>query len=183
LVFHVKTMGTPSGTDRARAYRIRSLIRQGGTPTDDDAEFLREYEGKQEQDRGASATSRKVSFDLEENAMAVGTGAAAEVAAGMAAGAVARQEGLRLDYVTQAGIGALVKACELHEKMASSLLERTMQLEEVHLSMLDAVREQYLARTQAEIDAMGIAPKDEDSAFNEMIATVAKPLLEGLAKK
>jgi hypothetical protein len=45
------------------------------------------------------------------------------------------------------------------------------------------VREQYLARTQAEIDAMGIAPKDEDGAFNEMIAAVAKPLLEGMAKK
>jgi hypothetical protein len=121
---------------------------------------------------------RRIAFDLEERQAAVGTGAAAEIAA---AGAAAREEGRRIDYLTHTGIDALVKACDLHEKMARTLLERTTALEEVHLSMLDAVREQYLARTQAEVDAMqaGTTENQEAGGFDAMMAEVAKPFIQG----
>jgi len=172
---------TPSNADRARAYRIRALIRKGGKPPEDDVAFLAEYEAAQAKppDLGASLASRRVSFDIEEHQAAVGTGAAAEAAA---AGNLAREEGRRLDYLTHAGIDALVKAAGLSHEMARTLLDRTKALEEVHLSMLDAVREQYLARTQAEVDAMQAGTPETQEAgggFDAMLAEVAKPFIQG----
>jgi diphthamide synthase subunit DPH2 len=107
-----------------------------------------------------SASRRVVSLDIDEQSVAAGTGSAASEAA--SAGVLAREEGRRLDYLSRVGIEAMSRACQLYERMASSLLERTKALEEVHLAMLDAVREQYLARTQAEIDAMRAEAHNEE---------------------
>lgn len=170
---------------RARAYRLRARLRKGDTLEVEDAVWLGDYEKQTNaaNDFGASASERTI--HVEEKRMAVGTGAAAEVAA---AAAMAREEGRRLDYLTKAAIDALVEgrqvlvaaatqsreAAAVYGLMVKDLLSRTKALEEVHLSMLDSVREQYLARTQAEVDAV----KAENAENKESSGTHLERMLE-----
>jgi hypothetical protein len=145
---------------RNRAYRLRSKVRQKETLEPEDAAWLADYETAQSV--GASASSRTV--HVEETQLAVGTGSAAEAAA---AASLAREEGRRLDYLTGAAIKALAasgeiiqRAADMYGRMTAAMLERNQQLEDVHLGMLGAVRENYLARTQAEVDAIQAQSKD-----------------------
>lgn len=148
----------PSAPERQRAYRLRAHLRRGDTLEPEDAAWLGDYEKAASNGSfGASASERTV--HVEERQMAVGAGS--EAAAIAATASLAREEGRRLDYLTKAGIDALVaaaaqsrEAAALYGLMVKDLLSRTRALEEVHLAMLDSVRENYLARTQAEVDAM-----------------------------
>lgn len=143
------TPPNPAGkaADRTRAHRIRAKVKRNEAVEPVEAAWLADYE--KAQSMGASA-SRRVSYTEEEHA-AVGTGSAAEVAA---AAALAREEGRRIDYLAKVGIDALVGACNMYKDMCQQLLQRTQQIEDVHMTMLGSVREHYIARTQAEADAM-----------------------------
>jgi hypothetical protein len=144
---------TPNQAARNRAYKIRAAIRNGESISDEDAAWLEEYEANQKKPPafGASQSLRKLSVDLEESQQAVGTGDAAEAAA---AGQLAFQEGRRIDYLSRIGVDALKDACKMYREMATIMKERMVELEHVHLEMLESVRAQYLARTQAEINEM-----------------------------
>lgn len=178
----------PTPLERARAYRLRVKIRKGDTIEAEDAAWLGQYERAADSGDdagaafGASASSRTI--HVEEKRAAVGTGDAAVVAAHAA---LAREEGRRIDFLTEAGIKALEaaatqsrQAADLYASMVKDLLARTKTLEEVHLSMLDAVREQYLARTQAEVDALQAQGKDDkDDLANQLLAMIL-PRLGGV---
>lgn len=181
-------MKPPAPKQRARAYRLRAKLRRGDALETEDATWLNDYEKGTRSDDGpdigASASSRTI--HVEEKRLAVGTGAAAETAA---AAAMAREEGRRLDFLTdsaaaalKAGTEALVAAaaqsraaCEVYKGIVVELNSRTQTLEEVHLSMLDAVREQYLARTQAEVDALQKDGKEglENQLLGALVARMA----------
>jgi hypothetical protein len=170
-----------SAADRSRAYRLRSRVRAGEELEPADAEWLANYESAR--NTGMSASRRVVSLDIDEQSVSAGTGAAAAEAA--SAGAIAREEGRRLDYLSRVGIEAMSRACQLYERMASSLLERTKALEEVHLAMLDAVREQYLARTQAEIDAMHAeaeASRENDDEKPDAATSLLEKIIDGASR-
>jgi hypothetical protein len=131
---------------------LRSRVRRGDALEIEEAAFLRQYE----KDVGVSA-SEKITH-TEERTIAAGTGSAAEAAA---SAAWAREEGRRLDFLIesstraqQAGLEALVRACTLFENMARTAMEHMAEQQEVHMGMLGAVREQYLAKTEAEIELM-----------------------------
>jgi hypothetical protein len=174
----------PTPPERARAYRLRAKMRKGDTLEAEDAAWLGSYEqsaGDGDGAFGASASSKTI--HVEEKRAAVGIGAsAAEIAAHAA---LAREEGRRIDYLTEAAVKALAAAAEqsreaaaLYRDMVKDLRRHTSSLEEVHLSMLDAVRDQYLARTQAEIDAMAAREEDKGDATSQIVEQLLPVLLE-----
>ena len=110
-----------STSAKNKAYRLRQKVGSGMPIKPSDAEFLKAYDAENPPRNIGARASRKVSY-TEEESQAVGIGDAARGAVdswGLAA--TTRQEGLRLDHIMQQGIGALVRACELHEKMAAGL--------------------------------------------------------------
>lgn len=169
-------MPTPTASERSKAYKLRAAQRRGVALDSVDQAWLDAYDERQRNggvDVGASATERLV--HIEERAAAAGTGSAAETAA---AAALAREEGRRIDYLTKAGMESLIHACTMYRNMADAMLARTQALEEVHLAMLDSVREQYLARTQAEIDAM---QKDDSGGITQALTGALAQRLVGAA--
>lgn len=179
LLSDVNELNPANPGNRTKAYRLRSKARKGDTVTPEEAAWLSDYEQAQAhgQSFGASASERVV--HVEERSAAVGTGSAAEVAA---AAALAREEGRRIDYLARSGMDALVKACDMYQRMAEAMLARTQALEEVHLAMLDSVRENYLARTQAEVDA--IQNKEGEGGMQEaLLGVLAQRLMPPAAPK
>jgi len=156
---------------RTKAARLRKKAREGREVTPEEIAWLEDYDRAQQQGAptsfGASASERII--NIEERNQSVGTGAAAEVAA---AAALAREEGRRLDYLLTASVNALMKAVETYEKVTTTLLERTQVLEDVHMGMLETVRNQYIARTQAEVDAIAAGAKEDDNALLNQLGSV-----------
>ena len=124
-----------------------------------------------------------MSYTEEEHA-AVGTGDAAKAAVesfGLAA--MTREEGRRLDTIVGQGMNALVRACELHEKMAAVLLRERMQDSAQNRALMESVRVHFLARTEAEADLQSQraeAPKDQ---LSEIVAALLPALVSQLASK
>lgn len=149
-----------NASHRSKAYKLRTRVRAGHTLMPKDSKWLGDYEAAQEANGagpdpafGASASERVI--HVEERKAAVGTGDAAAHAA--AAGAMVREEGRRLDALVQVAINTVEAAGKIIERagamyaqMAAHMLARNQQLEDVHLSMLDTVREHYIARVEAE---------------------------------
>lgn len=174
-----------SAGDRAKAYRLRKL-RTSSKLMPIDALWLADYEEKEERrtrsraaDVGASRSrsGRKVKFEMEEDAEAeaIGTGTAATVAA--AAALQVKEEGRRLDSLTIESVGALKEAVAVYRDVCLSMRRRMEALEDNHVEMLEAVRTQYLARTQAEINALESATGDGDA-----ITKMAESLLPHMFK-
>jgi len=121
----------------------------------EDAAWLADYENRtaanKAGDMGASASrSRKVSYTEEEQeAAAVGYGSAAEMAAGAA---MVREEGRRIDNIVDRGINALVRAVETYDKMVAHLLKERQTDAALHRTLLESVRQHYIARTEAEAE-------------------------------
>lgn len=160
---------------RSRAFAIRKKIPKGNA-LPGEAEWLREYDAAKTApgNNGAKATaarlapptappsapavdpltpsfaartsSSKIMHVEERHEAAAATGDPAVIAAAMAA-ATSREEGRRYDYLLDAAVGSL-KFC----------LEQTMkekaELQETQIAMMEAIREQYVLRTQAEINSM-----------------------------
>jgi hypothetical protein len=168
--------------DRAKAYRLRKLAKRSKLPPVD-ALWLGEYDDKARErvkkatDVGGSRrrSGRRVKLDIEEHeeAEAVGTGAAAQAAA---AALMAREEGRRLDSLTVESVGALKEAVATYREICLSLHERYQIMEDTHIELLGSVREQYLARTQAEITALEAANGDGDD-IQKMAAAYLQQLL------
>jgi hypothetical protein len=179
-------MAPASAGDAAKAYRLRKAA-AAGTISPIDKLWLVDYEEKAERRKKAAAESigasrrragRRVKLDIEEHedAEAVGTGTAAEAAA--SAALAVKEEGRRLDALTIESVGALKEAVAVYRDVCLTMRRRMDTLEGHHIMMLDAVREQYLARTQAEIDAMEASNEKGDT-----VAQLAEALLPELLKK
>jgi hypothetical protein len=178
-----------TASERQKAYRIRAAQRKGEHVSPEDMRWIDEYDQRKES-RGASR-SHKVSY-VEELAEATGTGDAAAVAAAQFAPALAREEGRRIDYLiassNQSVTIALRAVKDSHEmviEMARQVMDRNKSLEEVHLAMLDSVREGHLARTNAEAelirrdaDAVG-----DEGGINGMVAQLMPVILQELTKR
>lgn len=163
--------------DRTRAYRLRAKVKKGEELDPADQLWLAEYEEKQagtgHGSIGGSMSERIV--NVEERFAAAGTGTAAEAAA---AAAMAREEGRRIDYLLQAGLGALTKSFEMQVKMNELMMQRMETMTDVHLGILGTMREQYIARTQAEIDLM---QAQEGNEVNELLGILMQRLAGGAA--
>jgi hypothetical protein len=181
---------TPS--DRTKAHRLRALLRKGDELPPDDTAWLSDYQVRQEESRGASRT-HKVSF-TEESAEAAGTGDAAAIAAAQFAPALAREEGRRIDYLiasanqaTNIGLGAVREAHKMILEMAKQIMERNASLEEVHLAMLDTVRDSHIARTNAEAEIIRReaedSGKDGEGGINGMVQELMPIIIQELTTR
>lgn len=171
-------MPTPNGADRAKALRIRRKLDVGGAVSPEDSAWLHDYERAQEENKrprdvGASASRsrRTVVVDEEQEAASVGTGSAAEIAA---AAAMTREEGRRIDTLTNTAVGALARACDLYHTMVEDLLARAQADAEVHRELLSSVRTHFIERTQAEAE---LIRQGEDKDGLSGLATQLLPFL------
>jgi len=177
----------PTASNRARASQLRAKARAGAFLSPEDAAWLADYDeargekADQKQAFGASK-ARRVSY-TEEEQEAVGSGsAAAEMAA---AGAMAREEGRRYDSLISVGIMALRAANDMQAKMVEALLERNRNLEEAHVSMMQASGKQYIRSVEAEAELVrlkaamgeGEEKKDEISQLAEQFLPYIMPLI------
>jgi hypothetical protein len=138
--------------DRSRAYRLRSALKSGQEIEPDDDEWLNDYTAKANASTQPSraAKASKVMHYEEHAAEATGDGAATA----LAAGSWAREEGRRIDSLISVGLGAMQNACNMYHQMCVDLMHRTAQSEKAQTELMLSIREHYLARTQAETDAM-----------------------------
>lgn len=172
-----------TGADRAKASRLRLMVKAGKTIETHDAEWLREYESVREaaRDTPKGASQRRAHTveykESTEEAAAVGVGtAAAEMAA---AAAMVREEGRREDSLAKVGVEAIKAACEMYKDMCQALLKRQEALERVHVSMLGAWRQEYMAR--AEDTAQRLvedAQKGDSDGIDKLVETLM-PMVMG----
>lgn len=174
---------------RSKAFQIRKKIPKGGAMPGD-VDWLQEYERNMKgppsrnghratearstpptappsppaadpsaPSFAARGSSRKIMHVEEHMEAAAASGDPAVVAAAMAA-AQSREEGRRYDYLLDAAVASL-KFC----------LEQTMkekaELQETQIAMMQAVREQFILRTQAEINGMQAAAAAKKEAEAE----------------
>lgn len=157
---------------RVKAAKLRGRARAGLPLSTEEATELHDYE----KDRGASrSASRKVSYTEEESAaQAEGTGSAAEAAA---AGAMVREEGRRIDSLLTIGVSALQSAFDRVLKSNEQILDRNAKLEDAQIKMMEAVRTHYVARAQAEGDAiLDAAERDAEAAADKKEDPIMKAL-------
>jgi len=171
-------MPNPSNPgDRTKASRFRRQLEAGKDLADVDKLWFAEYEEKRQQqprppDYGRSRSGRKVNatFQMEEAAEAEGTGTAAGAAA--AAALVAREEGRRLDSLTEHAVYALKEACAVYKDICLTLRERTEILEHTHIEMLQTVRAHFIEATRMEGALMqrDAEQKPEDQLLTALIS-------------
>lgn len=160
---------------RSKAFAIRKKVPKGNA-LPGEADWLREYDAAKTApgNNGAKATaarlapptappsapavdptlpsfaartsSSKIMHVEERHDAAAASGDPVLVAAAMAA-ATSREEGRRYDYLLDAAVASL-KFC-----LEQSMKEKA-ELQRVQISMMESIREQYVLRTQAEINGM-----------------------------
>jgi hypothetical protein len=169
--------------------RLRARARVHAPMRPEDVAWLAEYEQRQSEtggngrpDVGASAaSSKKISYTEEETkAAAYGTGGAAEMAA---AAAMSREEGRRLDSIVDRGINALVRAVETYEKVTNTLLAERKADAALHRTLLESVREHFIARTEAEVDLMRTQGEAAATAAGDPQEAMLQQLLPALIKR
>lgn len=156
--------------DRSKAYKLRAKLAAGGILMPSEEEWLRDYEARRRAKGAAAggpdfgvAASEEVTH-TEKRQIAMGTGDAAAHA--VAAGAMVREEGKRLDTLIaqataamSAGMTAMQRACELHEAMAENILADRIADRAEMRTLMASIREHYLARISAEGAAAAEAAK------------------------
>lgn len=176
----------PTPSNRVRASQLRAKIRLGAILSPEDTAWLADYDNDRAKTADSKAAAsigasraRKVSY-TEEEAESMGTGAAAETAA---AAAMSREEGRRYDSLISVGITALRQAVDTYAKMCNHMMDRNAQLETSHVAMMDAIRENYLARVSAEGEterALKAAEDAETAGEKDGIGQLAEQLLPHL---
>ena len=151
-----------SGADRVRAARVRKLLKEGEDISDDDEAFFENYIGEpvdawivkngldvEEYARGRSQSASRTVHIEEKAASAEGDHLHPEAYA-----AVARSEGLRADTLLRISADAMVRVNEQHAALCNIMLQRLIAVENAHVGMMEAVRDSYLQRTEAEANAI-----------------------------
>jgi len=159
----------PTAANRVRAATLRVRLRSGKVLDEADAVWLAQYEDaradvkeSRQQARGASR-AHKVSFTEEEQeAASEGDTAGAAVAAGF----MAREEGRRLDSLVSVGMTAMKAAFDMSMQVCGQMAARNLQLERAHVHMMEAYREHFLGRVEAEAENE-ILRKAKEMAENE----------------
>lgn len=148
-------MAAKTGAERVKAARIRKKQALEGELLDDEAAFLDDYEEDaadsppmSPEPIDASASKERVVHIEERTAAAQGKHVHPDAYA-----AVATANGLRADTLLRICTTALVAVNEQYRVMNEHLLERTTRIEDAHVAMLEAVRENYLGRIEAEAEA------------------------------
>ncbi len=153
--------------ERVKTARIRRKAVEGIPLSDDEAAHLEEYEATaQPPQRGRSASARKVDLHIEEAAEAEGDHVHPEAYAAMA-----RSEGLRADTLLRIVTDKLIACNDQYMKLMLHMMERSTRLEDAHVALLEAVREQVLARVDAEAQArmLAAAGSGEDGSMGELL--------------
>ncbi len=172
---------------RTKAHKLRAARKHGQTLAEVDALWLSDYEEKQQrppgQSHGRSKSARRVveHREIEEAAEAEGTGPTAAAAA-VGAALQSREEGRRLDSLTEKSVLALKEACGVYKDICLSMAERLQILEQTHIEMLFSVRAHFMAATGAEAALMQ-RDAETDPAKDMLTMLLAKHLgipIEGL---
>jgi len=139
------------GPDYVRASRLRKRVTQGEELEEDDAAWFESYEsakGKQGRPPINASASEKITY-TEERSAAQGDHPHPIAYEGMV-----RAEGLRADTLLRIVADALIRVNDQYATMNAHLLQRTTAIEEAHVAMLHEVREHFLARVNAEAEAI-----------------------------
>jgi hypothetical protein len=166
---------------RTKAHKLRAAVKAGQTLAPVDALWLSDYEEKQQRarqqllgagaERGRSASSRKVNFQLEEMAAAEGEG---PTAAAVAAGAAlhAREEGRRIDSLSMHAVDALKEAVLVYRDICLTMRRRMENLEHAHIEMLETIRTRHIEATQLEASLVqrDAEARPEDQMLTMLIA-------------
>jgi hypothetical protein len=151
------------------------MVRSGGELDQADAEWLAVYnaEHPERSARALVATERIEEREVRETeATSAGPSPTEALALQMAS----REEGRRLDALlrqatdsSSQAMRALVDACDLHRKMAASLLADNQALHATVIAMLETVREHGIARASAEAGAAATAAAAVEGAPEELL--------------
>jgi hypothetical protein len=133
---------TPA-SERAKAYRLRKQLDQGLPVPEEAAAWLSEYEKRIADSRRATS---KV-MHVEEHSASEGDASLVPDE-----GALAKEEGRRLDYLTSAAVNGLIRANEQHQTMSAMLIDRVGALMVNQATLMDSMAHHYLARVQAEAE-------------------------------
>jgi len=141
-----------SPADRVKATRIRRKIEEDDA-TDDEIAWLETYESTdadgvmRDMPIGGKSASERITY-TEERAAAEGDHPHPDAYAAMTTA-----EGLRADTLMRITTQALITCNEQYRLMADICLQRTIAIENAHVSMLEAIRDERLARIDAEGEA------------------------------
>jgi hypothetical protein len=170
----VKGLPNKSPADRVKAKRLRELDPE--ELTEDQAAWLEQYEATQKGGKvGRSASSRLI--HIEEQAAAEGDHVHPDAYA-----AVARADGLRADTLFRLQSEAWQAMNAQMMQMFAFFTERTVRIEEATAGILEAARESFIARTQAEGEILKLrtlaelrelqANGDDDDEFMKILNMV-----------
>jgi hypothetical protein len=171
--------------NRARAHKLRLKMRANGCLDEADSTWLAGYEEARAEvsegmraPRGASRARRVSYTEEEEEAASEGDTSGATY---LAAGEIARQEGRRLDSMIGVSITAMARVSEMYEKMMGHLITRNHQLENAHIGMMNAYREHFLGRVEAEAE-LEVLKRAEDGD-KDALTSLAEQLLPVLLQQ
>lgn len=141
-----------SGADKVRAHRVRAAAARGPV-SDDDAAFLESYQAPLDAASvadgaaaaNASASASRTVHIEERAATAQGNHVHPDAYA-----AIARSEGLRADTLLRVSADAMIRVNQQAFALVELCYARLEAVETAHVGMMNAVRDHYLARTEAE---------------------------------
>lgn len=187
--------------EASKAYRLRKAKQAGQVLKPIDALWLDDYEANhpipgtptngKSKHFGASRSGRKVSFELQEAAEAVGTGSSD--AAMMAAAALQeRAAGERLDSLTINALKVYEKCVDGWAKMGTVCRRILREQQKTNATLMHNLQTHYLGRVEAEaqlMKAMHEAEEGDGDPINALMALVAAKqmgvdpaLLPGISK-
>jgi hypothetical protein len=175
-------MSGNSRPDYVRASKLRKRVAAGKELPEDDAAWFESYEqakkpvGRPSPVINASA-SEKITYTEERSA------AQGDHPHPAAYESMVRAEGLRADTLLRISADALVRCNEQYATMMAHLLARTTAIETAHVAMLEAVREQFVARMEAEADAIQMQGMLEASGEGSELAQLISYVMQAKAQK
>lgn len=134
-----------SPADRVKFNRINDALEAGKEISEDDLAYRDNYIATSR--GGKSASRRMVNLQIDESAAAEGDHPHPDAYA-----AQARAEGLRADTLFRLASEAMIQVNNQWKIVAELMMQRMVKIEDAHVAMMEAVRESYLSRTEAEAD-------------------------------
>jgi len=166
---------------RTKAHALRKAVKAGQTLHESEALWLAAYEDAQQKGDGSkhygrSRSGRKVDLHIEEAAEAEGEGSPMAAALGATAQALAtREEGRRLDSLTEKSVAALREACGVYKDICLSLRDQLALYQQSQVAMFEAWRNNFLSRVETEGQLMQ-AEERGDPAKDLLLMMIAKKL-------
>ena len=181
--------------DRVRAHRVRERERNGKEVSDDDAAYKDDYEATASPSAaaaafaaaGRSASASKVTEFRQEERAAAAEGSHLHPDA---YASIARSEGLRADTLLRVASSALIQVNQQAFALVELCYKRLEAVETAHVGMMHAVRDHYLARTEAEAQQIRLqelhnleSEEGQFAQFMQFMELAAKHKKSGSGKK